>query len=116
MFARLPDQYNEARTVTELGQAALLAGDPVEARRLFEEALEEMVRLDSPYEQARIRAALAVALRRLDDSDSARQHLETALAFYVNLGAPEANSGRLWLSEIAAPEGSPAQAAPDLPA
>ncbi len=116
MFARLPDQYNEARTVTELGQAALLAGDPVEARRLFEEALEEMVRLDSPYEQARIRAALAVALRRLDDSDSARQHLETALAFYVNLGAPEANSVRLLLSEIAAPEGSPAQAAPDLPA
>lgn len=116
MFAELPDQYNEARTVTELGQATLLAGDPVQARRLFEEALKEMARLDSPYEQARIRAALAVALQRLNDADGARQHLEAALAFYLKLGAPEAESVRLLLSQIAAPAGPPAQAAPDDPA
>lgn len=116
MFAQLPDRYNGARTVTELGQVYLLAGDPGQARRLFEEALEEMARLDSRYEQARIRVALAAAARRLGDAASARQQLEAALACYAELGAPEAESVRLLLAEIAAPTGSPAPRASGDPA
>lgn len=115
MFAELPDRYNEARTVTELGHVYRLAGDLAQARRLFEEALQEMIRLDSPYEQARIRVALAATARRLGDPAGARQQLEAAHAFYQELGAPEAESVWLQLSEIAEPAGSPALGAPDVP-
>jgi tetratricopeptide (TPR) repeat protein len=103
MFAELPDRPNEARTVTELGHVYLLAGDLEQGRRLFEKALEEMTRLDSPYEQARIRVALAATARRLGDALGARQQLEAAHAFYLELGAPEAESVRLLLSEVADP-------------
>jgi hypothetical protein len=57
-----------------------------------------MIALDSPYEQARIRVALADAAARLGDTDGTRRHLELALAVYDALRAPEAQQVRLALT------------------
>jgi tetratricopeptide (TPR) repeat protein len=97
LFAALPDHYNQARTVGELGRAYLLAGDLREAGRLLASALDAMTALDSPYEQARIHVALADVAAHLGDADGARHHRELALAVYDALGAPEAQRVRLTL-------------------
>jgi hypothetical protein len=57
-----------------------------------------MIALDSRYEQARIRVALADITARRGDADGARRHLELALAVYDALGAPEARQVRLTLA------------------
>jgi tetratricopeptide (TPR) repeat protein len=100
LAAALPDPYNEARCLTSLGQTYLKAGEPGPAADALGEALLLMERLGGRYEQARIHMMLAGVLVRPEQARRARAHLTDALAFYSDIGAPEAEDIRRRLSEL----------------
>jgi DNA-binding CsgD family transcriptional regulator len=69
------------------GRALLAAGDRAGAREAFEDAVALLGRCGMPFEAARARADLAVALRALGRADAAERELERARAAFAGLGA-----------------------------
>ncbi len=100
MSIALPDPYNEARCLTSLGQTYLNAGQIRDAAGTLREALDIMTKLGGRYEQARIRVMFAKALQQLGEADQARRHLDSALAVYSGIGAPEAAEVRRHLADL----------------
>ena len=70
-----------------LGVASLAARKPTEALAHLRQACLLWIEVDAPYEAARIRSHLAVALHALNDKRSAALELEAARAAFERLGA-----------------------------
>ncbi len=69
------------------GAVDLAEGDPAAALVSLRRAAETWLRLDVPYEVARVRELLGLACRALDDEDTAALELDSARATYARLGA-----------------------------
>jgi class 3 adenylate cyclase len=88
---RLTDAYDSpalrATRHEARGRVRLAEGDAAEAARELRAAVGGWREVNAPYEVARVREQLAVALRALDDEDEADLELDTARAEFVRLGA-----------------------------
>lgn len=69
------------------GHAHLVAGRPDDARAAFDDAVQLLGRGGLPFEEARARVALAMALRNLGRADAAASQLELAAGRFAALGA-----------------------------
>lgn len=69
------------------GELALAEGDPEEALRAFRDAWQIYRTGDLPYEAARARLLMGVALQACDDEDGARLELAAARSVFEKLGA-----------------------------
>jgi DNA-binding CsgD family transcriptional regulator len=76
-----------ATTRQSEGAIALAAGQAQAAIGPLREACDAWVRLEAPYESARVRVLLARACRALGDEETAALELETARATFERLGA-----------------------------
>jgi len=101
-FAALPDQYQEARTLTIAAETSLLAGRPADAVQPLGQALSIVTGLGSRYEQARVTRFLGTAAVQAGDLTAARDYLSRALSGFEDVGAPEADEVRRELAAIAA--------------
>ena len=88
---RLTDSYDSpalrATRHEARGRVRLAEGDAAEAARELRAAIGGWREVNAPYEVARARAQLALALRALDDDDEADLEIDTARAEFVRLGA-----------------------------
>lgn len=101
-FAALPDQYQEARTLTIAAHTSLLAGRPADAVQPLGQALSIVTGLGSRYEQARVTRFLGDAAAQAGDLTAARDYLRRALDGFEDLGAPEADEVRQELAAVTA--------------
>ena len=69
------------------GWVAMASGDPDEARRHFEDAVDRFVQSNAPYEVARARIELARALASLDRTDAAAIEARRAIDVLTELKA-----------------------------
>jgi LuxR family transcriptional regulator, maltose regulon positive regulatory protein len=69
------------------GAVAAARGEPDEARRFFEDALDVLAPIEAPLEIARLRLELAAALSALGRKPAAQREIEMALATCRELGA-----------------------------
>ena len=69
------------------GAVVTARGEPNEARRFFEDALDILAGTEAPFETARLRLELAATLSALGRTPAAEREIETALATYRELGA-----------------------------
>jgi DNA-binding NarL/FixJ family response regulator len=69
------------------GHARIAAGTPAEAVADLQAAARLWSQLEAPYETARCRALLGLALRGLGDDESATAELTAAAAAFARLGA-----------------------------
>jgi DNA-binding CsgD family transcriptional regulator len=76
-----------ATTTQGEGAIALEAGQAQAAIGPLRDACDAWVRLDAPYESARVRVLIARACRALGDEETAVLELEAARATFVRLGA-----------------------------
>ncbi|MFC4127053.1 LuxR C-terminal-related transcriptional regulator [Nocardia rhizosphaerae] len=74
------------------GRVAAVRGDHAAAVGDLRRAIRLWTELSVPYETARCRADLGLALRALDDEDSARLEFAAARAVFAELGAAPAES------------------------
>jgi hypothetical protein len=76
----------------------LATGRPADARAQHGAALKLAGQIGEVYEQARAHDGLARAYHAVGNSVRARHHWRHALAYYVDLGAPEAGQVRAQLA------------------
>jgi LuxR family transcriptional regulator, maltose regulon positive regulatory protein len=69
------------------GAVVAARGEPNEARRFFEDALDILAATEAPFETARLRLDLAATLSALGRTPAAEREIEAALATYRELGA-----------------------------
>lgn len=70
------------------GAALLAEGRPADALPMLRQACTSWLRLDAPYECARVRLLLANAYAALDDHDASARERDAAEATMARLGAP----------------------------
>ncbi|GAA5124352.1 LuxR C-terminal-related transcriptional regulator [Haloechinothrix salitolerans] len=81
-----PGLHAMARHAT--GAALLGEGRPADALPMLRQACTSWLRLDAPYECARVRLLLANAYSALDDHDASARERDAAEATMTRLGAP----------------------------
>jgi DNA-binding NarL/FixJ family response regulator len=69
------------------GDVRVAEGDPRDGLRALRRAEVTWRDLDAPYESARVRASLGVALRALGDTESAALEFDAAIRTFRDLGA-----------------------------
>jgi len=87
LVATYPTPASEAARLTALGRVHLADGDAAGAVDDLRRAIRSWREVDAPYEVARSRIALSLALRALDDDDAADLEHEAALTAFEELGA-----------------------------
>ena len=93
------------------GRVLLVEGDAVGAARELRAAVAGWREVTAPYEVARNRALLALALRALDDEDEADLELEAARDEFVRLGARlDAEAAEGTIKAVAERRAGPVQA------
>jgi tetratricopeptide (TPR) repeat protein/transcriptional regulator with XRE-family HTH domain len=90
LHCEIGDLSGEAEARNVLGQLALAAEQPVDARAQHTIALDLATRIHDTYQQARAHAGLAAAIHAAGDLGPARDHWQQAQSLYARLGAPEA--------------------------
>lgn len=90
---------NEHAVHNGLGQTHLALGDPETALHHHRVALA-VADSTNPYEQACAEFGIASALLARNSSDGTRQHLDTALRIFTELGVPEAEAARALLPKV----------------
>jgi DNA-binding SARP family transcriptional activator/Flp pilus assembly protein TadD/DNA-binding XRE family transcriptional regulator len=98
LFRKTGDQAGEAQALDSLGAMFLATGRPADARAQHGAALKLAGQIGEVYEQARAHDGLARAYQAVGNSVRARHHWRHALAYYVDLGAPEAGQVRAQLA------------------
>jgi DNA-binding CsgD family transcriptional regulator len=87
------------------GAIAAAAGDHDAARRAFEDALDLLAEIRTPFEAAQVRLDLATTLLALDREDAARREIEAALTAFRGLGAAvEAARAEAMLRRVRTPD------------
>lgn len=93
-LARIAERFDSAYLRAVVGYAEgsvlLAAGEPGSACAALRRSWLAWRELDAPYEEARVRLALARACRALDDHDSAEMELDAAGRVFQQLGAAPA--------------------------
>jgi class 3 adenylate cyclase len=82
-----PTVAMQASAAEARGRVQLAQGEPAAARRTLQAALRQWAEVDAPYEIARIRVAMAEALRATGDEEAALDELKGARAALERLGA-----------------------------
>jgi tetratricopeptide (TPR) repeat protein len=85
-------------TLRALAEAMHGTGQPAAARTELETALRLAADTGNTYQQASAHRDLAESHHRAGQDQQARYHREQALDLYTQLGAPEADQLRTWLS------------------
>ncbi|SHN29821.1 Tetratricopeptide repeat-containing protein [Cryptosporangium aurantiacum] len=108
-FVALPDEYNQARVLTSLGETELRAGRPEAALAPLRGARDGMHEADAPYQEARVVLLLAIAAGRAGLRDQARTHWGQAaeLCRAVGLSDPGVLARRFAEFEFEPDESSP---------
>ena len=86
------DPAGKAQTLNNLGETLRASGQSEQSRIQHAEALTLASQTGDKYEQARAHNGLAHAYSITGDSDRARDHWQHSLAFYAQLGVPEADA------------------------
>jgi ATP/maltotriose-dependent transcriptional regulator MalT len=77
----------QATSAQASGAVLLVEGNAVEALERLRNARTVWQALEAPYEVARVRVLIGLALRQLGDEDGAKMELDAARAAYESLGA-----------------------------
>jgi DNA-binding SARP family transcriptional activator/Tfp pilus assembly protein PilF len=100
LFRVLGDRRGEADAHNGLGEAARAMSDPVLAVDDHTAALVLANEIGNGPEQGRAHDGLARAHHSLGRIDLAREHAERALAVYADLGVPESDDVRAFLTSL----------------
>ncbi|MPY97123.1 MAG: hypothetical protein GEU97_03875 [Actinophytocola sp.] len=85
---RYPSPGLRAMALHARGAVLLAEGHPADALLVLRQACTSWLRLDAPYECARVRLLLADAYAALDDVDASARERDAAEATMARLGAP----------------------------
>jgi DNA-binding SARP family transcriptional activator/tetratricopeptide (TPR) repeat protein len=100
LLRELGDRSMEAWVLNGLGEAALQAGQPAEALSRHAEALTLAVQTGGRDQQARAHEGLGRAQYTRKNAVAAREHFAQALTLFTDLGMPEADKLRAYLTGI----------------
>jgi len=99
-YREIGDRGGEAEVLNNLGEMLHTTGDPDQAHIQQAAALALAVETADHYEQARAHAGLAHTHHDTGHLDQARHHLRQALTLYTDLGVPEADDIRGYLTHL----------------
>lgn len=102
LLAAVPDRYNQAKALTDLGQVRLRAGRDAEAGPALREALALLADQGAPAERVRVLETQSVLAERAGDLDGAAGRLAEALEILEAGKNPRAAAVRARLEELTA--------------
>jgi tetratricopeptide (TPR) repeat protein len=100
IFHDIGDREGEAWALNGLGEAANSAGRHADARTHHEAAHRIAAAIGGRSQEARAHTGLGRAHHAMADRDRARSHYEQALALYTELGLPQADEIRTYLTDL----------------
>ncbi len=100
LFREMGDQRGEAYALNRIGEILVATRRPDQAFAHHTAALTLATQVDDRYEQARAHDGLAQVHRAADDLDQTRYQWQHALALYTDLGVPDADDVRSYLTAL----------------
>jgi tetratricopeptide (TPR) repeat protein len=92
--------HGEAYALNRVAETLLSIRQPDQARAYHAAALTLASQIGARYEQARAHNGLALTHQADGDLDQARHHWRKALAAYTNLGVPDVEDVRTYLTAL----------------
>ena len=100
LFREVDHPHGEAYALNRVGETLLGIRQPDQARAHHTAALTLASQIGARYEQARAHNGLAHTHQAGGDLDRARHHWRQALAAYTNLGVPDVDDVRTYLTAL----------------
>jgi DNA-binding SARP family transcriptional activator/uncharacterized protein HemY len=98
LFRETGYRTGEAGVLNSFGELSLATGEPAQGRTQYAAALDLASQTGDKYQQARAHHGLGSSWRHLGDPGRAHHHWRQAVAFYTDLGTPEADAVRILLT------------------
>ncbi|HYZ08826.1 MAG TPA: tetratricopeptide repeat protein [Pseudonocardiaceae bacterium] len=100
LFREVDHPHGEAYALNRVAETLLSIRQPDQARAYHAAALTLASQIGARYEQARAHNGLALTHQADGDLDQARHHWRKALAAYTNLGVPDVEDVRTYLTAL----------------